>query len=558
MSEPGIKKRRLQAAHRLRRIILNTDAGSVHDGDPAHPERFLDRRVTGLHETHVDTISFCTDYGFNHYTHNSKVSQVVNYRSDFASPNPDDPGPDIIHGLIKKGTDTLEVAIRNCHGNGMEIFWSMRMNDEHDAWIRPAISQWKKDHPECLFGAEDKPPRHGVWTGVDYAQAAVRDQAFAILHDVCSRYDIDGIELDYFKDLTCFKSMAWGHSVSDEERDMMTDLLRRVREMTDEIGRQRGRPLLIAARVPDSAGFGRAIGLDVQQWMQQDLIDIYIPTGYFRLQPWRRTLELAGRYEVPVYPCMEQPRVCEWRRPDIKEPPKVRRLNEAFCADALNMWRAGADGIYMFNFHYYHPSHALWRLLGDPEMLDPVDKIYFVSVMGKGHNDLNHYLTSGDRFLHIPVLCPDHAQEIYTDVPLATTIAVGDDLQTAVAADMRPTVRVNVRVEPLSRSDELTVRLNGHPLARAALTWTSDTFRSMLADSRMNMTGATDMVVEDTDGLWGQWCEYEVDPETVIAGSNRIDVTVAGDRLTPCMIHDVQLRISYRLGNQTTQTDQQE
>jgi len=55
--------------------------------------------------------------------------------------------------------------------------------------------------------------------------------------------------LDYFKDLTCFKSMAWGHSVSDEERDMMTDLLRRVREMTDEIGRQRGRPLLIAARV---------------------------------------------------------------------------------------------------------------------------------------------------------------------------------------------------------------------------------------------------------------------------------------------------------------------
>ena len=121
MSEPGIKKRRLQAAHRLRRIILNTDAGSVHDGDPAHPERFLDRRVTGLHETHVDTISFCTDYGFNHYTHNSKVSQVVNYRSDA-----DDPGPDIIHGLIKKGTDTLEVAIRNCHGNGMEIFWAMR------------------------------------------------------------------------------------------------------------------------------------------------------------------------------------------------------------------------------------------------------------------------------------------------------------------------------------------------------------------------------------------------------------------------------------------------
>ena len=147
----------------------------------------------------------------------------------------------------------------------------------------------------------------------------------------------------------------------------------------------------------------------------------------------------------------------------------------------------------------------------------------------------------------MPVLCPDHhPQEIYTDEPLATTITVGDNLQSAAAADLQPTVRLNVRVEPLSRSDELTVRLNDHPLNRAALTWTSDTFRSMLAESWKRMTWDTAPVVEDTDGLWRQWCEYQVDPKTVTTGPNRIDMTIDGDNLTPCTIHDVQLRISYR------------
>ena len=338
MTNAEIKKLRKQAAQQRRRIILNTDAGIVHAGDPDHPETFLDHRLRGLHETHVDTVCFCTDYGFSHYTHNSKVSQVVTYQD-----SSDDPAPAIIQALIDKGTDTIEVAGNYCHENGMEIFWSMRMNDAHDGWIPEAISQWKKNHPECLFGTTEKRPWHAQWTGVDYAQPAVRDQVFAILEDVCSRYDIDGVELDFFKDPVFFKSMAWGWPVMDAERDMMTDLLGRVRQMADEIGRQRGRPLLIAARLPDSIGYSRAIGLDLKRWLDEDLIDIYIPSGYWRLQPWERSVELGHRYQVPVYPCIEPSRVKELFHPEThRQGPKARRLDEAYYGDALTMCGAGA------------------------------------------------------------------------------------------------------------------------------------------------------------------------------------------------------------------------
>lgn len=60
--------------------------------------------------------------------------------------------------------------------------------------------------------------------------------------------------------------------------------LRRVRTMTDEVGQKRGRPLLIAVRVPDSAGYAKALGLDVPRWLEEDLIDIMVAGGYFWLQ----------------------------------------------------------------------------------------------------------------------------------------------------------------------------------------------------------------------------------------------------------------------------------
>jgi hypothetical protein len=125
-----------------------------------------------------------------------------------------------------------------------------------------------------------------------------------------------------------------GEPVTQEHCDMMTDLVRRVRKMCDEVGAKRGRPMLIAVRVPDSVGYAKAIGLDYVRWMDEDLIDIVTGTCYFHLEPWENMVALCKRYDVPFYACLSASRIV-----DPKQPEATGRI-EAWRGEALRSGRA--------------------------------------------------------------------------------------------------------------------------------------------------------------------------------------------------------------------------
>jgi len=79
MSQKEMKQQRLEAAHRRRRIIFNSDGCDI---DPrklkvADPEEFLKIRKTGLVGSSVDTIFECTDISFSYYTHYSEVADIA-------------------------------------------------------------------------------------------------------------------------------------------------------------------------------------------------------------------------------------------------------------------------------------------------------------------------------------------------------------------------------------------------------------------------------------------------------------------------------------------------
>ncbi len=519
MSQNEMKQRRLESAHRRRRIIFNSDAG---DTDPrelkvADPEEFLKSRKTGLVGSSVDSIFYSTDQGFSYYAHDSEVSDIA------VSANP------IIKELIDKGTDPLQITVEFCRKNDIEIFWSFRTNDPHDSWTEKGpLSRFKKDHPEYLFGTREKRPPAGQWTCVDYGLPEVREHVFATLQDICSRYDLDGIEWDFFRMVTNFKSVAWAKSISPEERQAMTELLHRVRTMTDEIAAKRQRPMLIAVRVPDSVGYCNALGLDLTTWLKEDLIDILVVGGYFWLQPWERSVELGHKYDVPVYPSLDSSRVGV-SQPSIGyqadhqaiESLVVRRLNEAYQAHALGAWNAGADGIYLFNYNYKHPpTDRMWTDLGDPQKLATLDKIYHVSVMGRGHDSLESYLPwgVGERFLHVPTLCPDHPMELIKSDPIVTKITVADDLA-AVQTGLKAEVKLNIQV--VNPPPLLSAKLNGQVLRCVPLTWESEDPQT--------------------------WQEYSVDPQIVKQGDNDLQISVTTDDCyeNPCVCHDVHLRINY-------------
>ncbi len=86
----------------------------------------------------------------------------------------------------------------------------------------------------ATFGLSTRPSR--VWQPRDYRASG---------KEACRNYDIDGISLDFFRHPVFFKSTFEGKVASREEMASMTDLIRRVLKMTERIGAEKGKPLMV-------------------------------------------------------------------------------------------------------------------------------------------------------------------------------------------------------------------------------------------------------------------------------------------------------------------------
>ena len=217
-------------------------------------------------------------------------------------------------------------------------------------------------------GQADPLGGNGRWSAVNYAVPEVREKVLRILADVAARYDVEGLELDFFRHPIYFQPQIFGQPVTQEHRDMLTDLMRRVRKMADQRAAERGRPMLIAVRVPDSVEYCSAIGIDLVRWLKEDLVDLLVVGGYFQLNPWETSVALGHKYGVPVYPSLDDPRFRD------KEAQELRNSPACYRGRALEAWAAGGDGIYLFNF--FDPHSPLLKELGDPKALANMEHLY--------------------------------------------------------------------------------------------------------------------------------------------------------------------------------------
>jgi hypothetical protein len=382
--EINMRDARKQAAHRARRIIVNNDGNDCRGRKPDEAktaETFLSKRTTPLVGSQVDAIFYCTGV-FNSYTHHSEETEARAHGDRYAD--------DWAWELKQiEGRDSLEIMVDFGHQQGWEVFWSMRMNDTHDSADDALLCQWKQDHPDYLMGEKGERFPYGGrrWSAVNYALPEVRDKVFRILQDVCTRYDVDGLELDFFRHPVYFRPQMTGEPVTQDHCDMMTGLLQRIRDMADEVAEKRGRPVLIAARLPDSLGYCKAIGLDLERWLQDALIDIVTGGGYFHLEPWENLAALGKQHDVAVYACLSASRIVDPSYPEKSGTVEVWR------GEALNAWEAGVSGIYTFN--RFNPNDPIFRELGDPAILRDLDRVYEYNP-GKGQAS---WLKDGERFV---------------------------------------------------------------------------------------------------------------------------------------------------------------
>ena len=506
-----LRAQRRKLAHRQRRILFDNDGNEpVYLCNEATREALLAPRTTPLADTQVDSIFYCTwSSGFSLFTHATKIGQVFTSKA-----NPRDPGntvggfsKNLTAEFIAKGLDPLRVMVDWAHEHDKEFFWSFRMNDTHDgagAWYSPhVLPDLKKRHPEWLLGNPKNRPKRGKWSAVNFGREEIRDLAFQYCEEVCQNYDVDGIQLDFQRHYVYFKGPASGRDANDDERSQMTSLIRRIREMTEQVGLKRGRPILVSIRVPDSVGYCRAMGLDVERWLEEGLVDMMAVSCYFRLNPWEVSVALGHKHGVPVYPCLSETRMSD------AEAQSLRASDAAYRGRAMAAWAAGADGIYMFNLS--ETTRDIFKQMGSPASMKTLDKVYTTGA--RGVRGANSWLANGLRFLNRKVVSPESPLVMRPGKTSELTIDIGDDMQALEREGSLP--RVQLRIRPVAEMDPArwSIRWEGEPLQEGRR-------------------------VEN-------WIEYSVDPRLVRRGANRLALAVASEGNKEVKLNDLVVWVRF-------------
>lgn len=345
---------RKQAAQRRRRVIFNNDGDDIWAAGADSVGKFLDVRHTPLLGTHVDSVYYCTTQSFNRFTHDTHSAEIFTARTGaFANNN--------LQTFLDQKTDGLRMSSEFARKHGLETIWTLRMNDIHDAWTPAFLSDWKQRDPtrimSTLAATKGFQDRRRLWSLVDFEHPDVEPRLVEIIDEVLQNYDVDGVELDFLRAPIYFRSAYAGEPVTDAQVAVLTQLVKRIRQLVLQRGEEKGKPLLLNVRVPSTQTLCRRIGIDIATWLQDGLVDVMaLGGGYITFDlPVAELIALGHKHDVPVYPCLSQSGLM-YRSPrgtSTKQPP------EAWLGAASRLWSDGADGIYTFNlFPGPHPDDS--------------------------------------------------------------------------------------------------------------------------------------------------------------------------------------------------------
>ena len=463
----SLQAARKAAVERQRRVIFNNDGDDLlHVDGSATAEKFLSVRTDHAAGTMVDSVFYFSRRPISPlYTGAVKV----------------DPLAGRLQELSRQGTDDLRLVIEASRKQGIEVFWSMRMNDIHDnAKHESEIAQWKKDHRHVLMGRpEDKErfppedPRH-IWTFVDYARPEVRDLMVATFKEVLAGYDVDGVDLDFLRHPAFFPETRLFQPVTRPHLEMMTELVGRIRGEVLAASRRRGRPVLMSVRVLPTLAQNRHFGFDIQEWVRRGYLDLIVVGGGYDpfTMPAKDVIDRGDQWEVPVYVCLSSSGFVhsmagrrfystdadQWgqSQPEASEEVALR----GWRAAAANAWLAGAKGIMTFNLFPRHPesratrmARRVWKEIGDPETLAFTDKLYVVENLES--MQVGFMMGSVPVEGRLPV-------RVEPGAAVQRVLPVADDL--AGAGDRLRSLALRMKLAGLRSGDAVAVWLNGEKL----------------------------------------------------------------------------------------------
>jgi hypothetical protein len=461
--QSGRPEAQRKARHRL---ILCNDGGTLGAPDMEAPigiEGLVRQTIDPLRDTLVDTLywQLGTDpyWGTpthrlsDWYSHNTRVGTRWGADRDRFQTAGQWRIYQNAQQLIDEGTDSAAVVIEHGHRAGLEVFLSLRFNDGHDSRLAggpddPDLAPFKRRHPEWLLGE----PGFGRFA-YNFALPEVRQYRTALIREAIANYDLDGLDLDFCRQPTLFKS---GEAAGGAA--LITGILRQARAALDAKLGKAGRRLLLSVRVPPSLDYNRRQGLDVPAWIGQRLVDLVVvgdPGGWNYRLPVEDYRKLARGTDCQVI----AQNLCAYkedrgRSAAVLFGERNYYSTEQFRAVAARHWQAGADGIFLWNQHFLKFDRDAgfdrqsWKEVGDPRLLARKDKHYLVGPTGRGGS------------LPIVLAAAGAAAEV--------NVEIADDLASARREGVLREATLRLLIEQLTALDRLELRLNGARLDPAA------------------------------------------------------------------------------------------
>ena len=565
MNRIELPREQLEAVNRPRRIINQHDAHFAYYDPSGITRDAYVATMLGFAEwpgSQVDSVWW--DIG---------ESNLCCYQSDILQPVP------AMKEWLEAGNDLLPAFVEESRARGLEVFISHRINgcDEALRGVDGRIAV-KRAHPDWLLNWNPDPnglPEHasawdkkiGLW---NFAVPEVRSFKLNVLRELAENYDLDGIQLDFAR--IC-PVLPIGHQW--EHRESLTEFMRALRQMLLEVAQRRGRPFLLAAKVPENLMGCHFDGLDVETWADERLIDIFV-LGCRSLEAdipsFRRITE--GTH-IKLYPSHD----CHHASDAYKYPPL--EVLRGICS---NWWRQGADGIHIFN--YLSTSLEAWkrvgltvwteegcavfqdcqrneqalREIGSLETLRHKDKTFVLQRRAGGHpwifgwpedGEVQHYTYHNSNMLaSLPAKLGRHGRG-----HTLLRLYAGDDVN--ADADRIASIELRILLSDPSAKDLPPDQCIKAGTARPAVYKVEDQdsqetipiSKQMLAqvEVRLNNIPLGPVTVE------GGWLTFPVQPNQLAAGENLVGIRITGEHDSArddILIERLELGVIYSKGSE--------
>lgn len=240
----------------------------------------------------------------------------------------------------KWGIDPFKVWFSRCREQGMHPWISIRMNDCH-------LPDQKASYlrSDFFYTAREKGWMVGEKYGYyrhcyDYAVPQVRQRMIDYIGEQLHRYDVDGLELDFLREIICFDYL--------ENRDaaaIMTGFMREIKAIVAREEIYHGHKIRIGVRLMRDIAQNLAFGMDAEAWVREGLVDLIAVCPRWEscdsdmpIDQWKAAfpqVEIAAGLEIMTRRCQEMKGLAS---PAVMGGYAIRYLGN------------GADSMYLFNY----------------------------------------------------------------------------------------------------------------------------------------------------------------------------------------------------------------